>query len=954
MLNPDIAVLPTVEGIVPHGEYFYFSKLVYDTEKLQPIRFNNRWSLLSSSTDPDVGLQAPWYQLGKSAFFAAAYISHQLNCVVIAVQGSNSTGDWTHHNPSIFSGTYPESVKYLEKFYLHVKSLNAAHYQYPISFTGHSQGALCAEVIACTNNLAAVTFESPGSMMALYSYAPRFINKLNYMRSPNILSYVSLPNIVNRTEKHIGLVVHLHSENVVKIFTTAMRKEYAMKAVAGLALVEAVTIFPLAYCSTYLIDSARYNLQAHSIDNFSTLLDGDPVLHICEYWPLNNSELEALYKKGNGKFSISKATVNLYRIDLKHFGGRYYDPHWNTHDLTTLALNYHQLLPHFRNKDPDKIATYLGLMESFQIVDGNLISNIDHLNVLELYFSIKSFFSMLDISYYKYFYAQTNPACRISYQLGNHNESFLDFRGWRQTGVNVEIIPKSYFGQPLTRATIAQLQNFRFDNTPLLPAWRFSTANPQAACEQLIEIANTIGHPAEANNFRQLAEFIRNTLILGQPIEEETATTLANGDIEQGVDTGPINYEDPLRSIAWKTGQGSDCIFDILVLADGKFLTADGHSVCLWDPHSDNIDIRVTRWGVPCRYLDHSCAYRLIPIGNYVLVASDHFCSYINLATEELIQTPLRMRVGSYTGNIKFLVYRNKYIITSLGGHGAGRNFTIWNIETQQEVPVPPDPSDNRYFHGVKVFHLLKNDLMVITAAYDTEQRTTLWRIRHTEADGIQGITEIKTINGINVAENSSTADHHANYSIAWLNRTPTGNDVYATLYGISGEAYELRGIAIFDTNGANSHITKISVPYVCKLFDIDQHHFLTVGGRNGHPRYTKIPKGSFPKVTIKLWRKSTRTVISEYDFEVRRYSRQTIQQVIKLSDTHLALNTLEGIKILNLTTGACQDIEGWQQVNGHSMRTASLAVLNEKKIVIGAARPKAPSNDNLFLYEYS
>lgn len=940
MYNPARNNLPNIQGVVPHGIYFYFSKLVYDIENLEPTRFSATWSLLAKSTDPEVGLQAGWLEFGKSAFFAAAYISHQLNCIVIAVQGSNALGDWIHHNRNIAVGSFPDSVSYLEAFYTYIKTYNDRNYGYPLSFTGHSQGALCAEVIACANNLTAVTFECPGSLMALYAYAPRFTGKLSFIRSAYILSYVSLPNLVNRTHQHIGLVVHVYSENVVKLYSGPERAGHVFKSMLGAKTFQQAAIMGLfSYAYTHLKDAAVYNLQAHSIDNFSTLLDGDPVLHLCEYWPLREDELAHLYKKGGSHFSISKQALNLNRINLNYFPGSYLETLGNRFDLKKLANNRGRLLPHFRVKNPEKISSYLGVIESFSIEDDHLISHVDNLNVLELYFAINSFFAMLDDSYHKYFYSKTNPACVITYKLNQENKAALAFIGWLQTEAGIEIIPKTYFGQILTAATRTQLENYRFENRPLLPEWTFATNNPQTACTKLNEIANTLQYPAEAHHFRQLAEFIRNTMILRQPIEETAAEP--DEEIQQGANRGDIDYARPNRVQSWQAEQNGSGIYGLLALPDpdGKFLTANGGCVCLWNPRSENIDIRETRWGIPCIIRDHSCVHQLIPIGNYILAASGHFCNYINLTTKKLMQTPQNIQCRGFNDNVKFVIYRNRYIIFSPGGRGRYRNFAIWDIETQQ---IASEPAGDGFYHGAESFLLLRKDLLIISAANDTEHHAHLYRIDYTPATDVYSLTKLnKVIKGICLRQNGKKSQYHQNYNIAWLNEV--GNyDEYACLYGTFGDVGELCGIAIFNTNPANTHLTKIAEPYVRKLFDVDDHYFLTISNERSDPR-----------VIVKLWKKSTRTVEKESYFKVRKYNQNTIQEIIKLSDSCIALNTLEGIHVFNRLTGDCTPIAIWQHVHGHGSRVATLAVLSNNSVVIGAVRPGQNGTDNIFLYQY-
>lgn len=67
-----------------------------------------------------------------------------------------------------------------------------------VSYTGHSLGAVIAEINACKTNRIAVTFESPGCGHLL-TQEERIIGK------KNVISYIHGENMINTAFKHVGI-----------------------------------------------------------------------------------------------------------------------------------------------------------------------------------------------------------------------------------------------------------------------------------------------------------------------------------------------------------------------------------------------------------------------------------------------------------------------------------------------------------------------------------------------------------------------------------------------------------------------------------------------------------------------------------------------------------------------------------------------------------------------------
>ncbi|MFH1334065.1 MAG: hypothetical protein ABIH77_02005 [Pseudomonadota bacterium] len=85
---------------------------------------------------------------------------------------------------------------------------------YSFSFTGHSLGAFLAECMACQYRVKAVTFESPGSL------GFQATNVQGYNTTTNIVAYLSGPNAINTTNRHIGSLYRVYVEEPFFTFTS--------------------------------------------------------------------------------------------------------------------------------------------------------------------------------------------------------------------------------------------------------------------------------------------------------------------------------------------------------------------------------------------------------------------------------------------------------------------------------------------------------------------------------------------------------------------------------------------------------------------------------------------------------------------------------------------------------------------------------------------------------------
>lgn len=93
-------------------------------------------------------------------------------------------------------------------------SFNQEFKQKPdLYFTGHSLGAVLAELSALEHAVSAVTFESPGSLpMAKKQLGPKFDKK----RSNKIVTYNASPNLINTANPPVGEIIRLFPSLPIK------------------------------------------------------------------------------------------------------------------------------------------------------------------------------------------------------------------------------------------------------------------------------------------------------------------------------------------------------------------------------------------------------------------------------------------------------------------------------------------------------------------------------------------------------------------------------------------------------------------------------------------------------------------------------------------------------------------------------------------------------------------
>ena len=169
-----------------------------------------------------------------------------------------------------------------------------------LSFTGHSLGAWLAElsVYFAYKHLdykitRALTFDSPGSYDFFKSLQPNIHNYHSnfYIEGIDIITYLSLPNIVNSCNSHAGEVYSVSP----KITETEIRNFYSS--------INVDIFMPLITVLGHSLESIiqEFNKTTGTPDNYKEMLDWPCIT--CSYDPNQNNIYEAMKRKVGVIFS---------------------------------------------------------------------------------------------------------------------------------------------------------------------------------------------------------------------------------------------------------------------------------------------------------------------------------------------------------------------------------------------------------------------------------------------------------------------------------------------------------------------------------------------------------------------------------------------------------------------------------------------------------------------------
>ena len=142
----------------------------------------------------------------QTGFFGVSFVNNDLKTFVIAFRGTNDplglpislfSTDW-RDNRCWVTGCIPYQYQDAKKFFNETSKEFPQHNKI---VTGHSLGGGLAQLVAIENEVIAVTFDSPGTLLP----AQRLFSKeLISQNEGNIIAYVSTVNLVNTWGKHIS------------------------------------------------------------------------------------------------------------------------------------------------------------------------------------------------------------------------------------------------------------------------------------------------------------------------------------------------------------------------------------------------------------------------------------------------------------------------------------------------------------------------------------------------------------------------------------------------------------------------------------------------------------------------------------------------------------------------------------------------------------------------------
>lgn len=397
--------LPTIPGVVTLYDYLCLAILAYDKDKSLPNIMRARWEIITDSKNPEIGLQPDWFEWTKRGFFATAYKSRSLKSIVIAVRGtvlasSRSSFGNIIDDLNIMRGSYPASVKYLEKFYSHISQRCNAE-NYTISFTGHSLGAMLAELVAYKNCLIATTFESPGSLNAIQDYMGTPITY--YWRRALITNYVAGPNLINACNSHLGRIVHIEVDKrklplIAKACLALPPWVKAYKASIGIEALVAIILF---YKTRELINNVT---TEHATKQFNPILENCAKFYLFPpgLWP-PASNYDDLFEVITTVFSTylkDKEPLNINSINRRMLHTVSEDSRINDgssySDIIRAIRNPDTFINRIRDYYPNEIDKFRSLLEQIEASDDLLVTT--SISVLDIEPVLIQAFSRLNFS----------------------------------------------------------------------------------------------------------------------------------------------------------------------------------------------------------------------------------------------------------------------------------------------------------------------------------------------------------------------------------------------------------------------------------------------------------------------------------------------------------------------------------------------------------------------------
>lgn len=247
-------------GITTPYEYALLSAHVYDDEEVQKLpdhlnpfldfdekNYTDRLNIdlgevLEMVDNEDWGALIPYVGVktfARGGYFGRAYVNKKTNHLIIAHRGTDldlkinelaldqisidiEDGKiWDiikdmDDDYEIFQGKIPmQQFEAAQHFVQKARESYQEKYKKEpiIIHTGHSLGAVLAELCAVKDNTKAITFESPGSK----PLASQLVGSQSFdLEKVDIVTYNAEPNQINTLHEHLGKVIPLYDESEVQ------------------------------------------------------------------------------------------------------------------------------------------------------------------------------------------------------------------------------------------------------------------------------------------------------------------------------------------------------------------------------------------------------------------------------------------------------------------------------------------------------------------------------------------------------------------------------------------------------------------------------------------------------------------------------------------------------------------------------------------------------------------
>ncbi|CAF0947471.1 unnamed protein product [Brachionus calyciflorus] len=347
------------------NEQVFFKKIpdIDKNECLNRDRMLRDWSLEDIYTDQSL-----------ESYKGALYINKKQRQVVLASKGNDTFLEFLSvENSSVNTNIETVLIDNLIKPISHAFKLAEKIYnkwvlkeKYNLSFTGHSLGGWYASMQCFhlqydkkIDNVKAVVFDSPGISFENFSNNPDFLSTNFKLNSLNIITYLSMPNVINTCNFHCG------------------KKSYLFK------LDESVTgIVSNPYHDTilgYYLPCHIFNLEHHKLDTMLEYFDSqtgefknyDNVKEVLD-WPCLKKNIENDLLRGALDYWLTSKAMKLSVLNLTASLITVYN-----HIKPKVRSSFSKLKSFFSPNDEKSVIPYEGCLmtEPLDLTNGYLSKN---------------------------------------------------------------------------------------------------------------------------------------------------------------------------------------------------------------------------------------------------------------------------------------------------------------------------------------------------------------------------------------------------------------------------------------------------------------------------------------------------------------------------------------------------------------------------------------------------